>query len=435
MEEKTYVIAPVCSDLNRGDQALVWETKILAETAGYKGKYFCVSSSSFEQTKNNMNMLPVGPILEHPSRKYKKNDNIKGGMALKMKWGIVAVFDFITKALLLNNITRAVGTLFLSKEQKKTLQIFKNTDAVFVKGGGFIHAYGGITAPYYIFFILYHINLALSLKKDVYILPNSFGPFNGLFVKRMVKKMLSKCKCVFSRESVSQDMLQSELKVKSQLFPDLAFYLKASCENADNLKTKYNLNVNMPLVAVTLRPYRFPGTDNPKQKYIEYKNEMATFLKMLFKNGYMPVIVEHTLAVNDHEKDIFCIEDVCLQLNKDEYRLISNDDFTCADLKAIYELCDYVVGTRFHSVIFSLSANIPGIAITYGGNKGQGIMKDIGLQEYAIPIEEVSAIKLTKAFESLILEKINVVEKINTYNEKKIYKYQEMLDMIKEKEV
>lgn len=47
MEENTYVIAPVCSDLNRGDQALVWETKELAEAAGYKGKYFCVSAADW----------------------------------------------------------------------------------------------------------------------------------------------------------------------------------------------------------------------------------------------------------------------------------------------------------------------------------------------------------------------------------------------------
>lgn len=435
MKEKTYIIAPVCSDLNRGDQALVWESKVLAETAGYKGKYFCVSASAFEQTKKNMNMLPIIPVLEHPSRKYKNNDNIKGGISLKIKWGIVAVFDFLTKALLLNKFTRAFGTCFLSKEQQKTLQTFKNADAVFVKGGGFVHAYGGITAPYYIFFILYHINLALSLKKDVYILPNSFGPFDGLLVKKMVKKTLAKCKCVFARESVSQDMLRNELNINAQLFPDLAFYLKSSCKKTADLKTKYNLDVNIPLVAVTLRPYRFPGTDNPKQKYVEYKNEMVKFLKMLFEKGYMPVIVEHTLAVNDHEKDICCINDVCSQLNEKEYIIVSDDNFTCRDLKAIYELCDYVVGTRFHSVIFSLSANIPGIAITYGGNKGQGIMKDIGVQEYAIPIEEVSATKLIQVFDGLVLAESEIVKKISDYNAKKKNEYQHMIDVIKEKEV
>ena len=29
--DKKYIIIPGCSDLNRGDQALVWETKRLAE--------------------------------------------------------------------------------------------------------------------------------------------------------------------------------------------------------------------------------------------------------------------------------------------------------------------------------------------------------------------------------------------------------------------
>lgn len=37
---KKYIIIPRCSDLNRGDQVLVWETKHIAERAGYKGTFY-----------------------------------------------------------------------------------------------------------------------------------------------------------------------------------------------------------------------------------------------------------------------------------------------------------------------------------------------------------------------------------------------------------
>ncbi|MFW6016293.1 MAG: polysaccharide pyruvyl transferase family protein, partial [bacterium] len=83
-----------------------------------------------------------------------------------------------------------------------------------------------------------------------------------------------------------------------------------------------------------------------------------------------------------------------------------------------YSLFDYIVGTRFHSVIFSLSNSIPGIAISYAGNKSYGIMHDIGLDEYVIDIREVSYNLLKEKFDSLINNEIDVKNKIKIYNNK-----------------
>lgn len=127
----------------------------------------------------------------------------------------------------------------------------------------------------------------------------------------------------------------------------------------------------------------------------------------------MPVIIEHTLAVNSHENDGACIKDVTSMLEKHEYCIVSDEDFNCHDLKkSVYSFCDYIVGTRFHSVIFSLSSCVPGIAITYAGNKGQGIMSDIGLKDYSIPIGDVRFNSLVDLFTDVVTNKEQVVDKI-----------------------
>jgi colanic acid/amylovoran biosynthesis protein len=59
------------------------------------------------------------------------------------------------------------------------------------------------------------------------------------------------------------------------------------------------------------------------------------------------------------------------------------------------------VGTRFHSVIFSLTSCVPSIAIGYGGNKAKGIMADFNMPDFTIPIEAVSAEKLKQMFAHL----------------------------------
>ena len=47
-----YLIIPDCGDQNRGDQALVWETKRLAEDAGFVGKYIMIASTELTQSKS-----------------------------------------------------------------------------------------------------------------------------------------------------------------------------------------------------------------------------------------------------------------------------------------------------------------------------------------------------------------------------------------------
>src|SRR5690606_20950437 len=119
--------------------------------------------------------------------------------SLKLKWGIVAVFDLLVSLLMLTGFFRFLLMPFQSREKKDAYQVFRNCEAVFVKGGGFVHFYGGMTALYYAYFSLYHIFYAARFKKKIYFMPNSMGPFEGPLIKWIVKKAISKCEFVAVR--------------------------------------------------------------------------------------------------------------------------------------------------------------------------------------------------------------------------------------------
>lgn len=400
-----YIILPGCDDGNRGDQALVWETKKIAENAGFVGEFsmLCAPDDLIHSKKEGINTL--NPILGHPSRKFKNKDNSKYTFLLLLKWGSVAIGDWIGSSLIHNAFTRKLIYPFLSSETKKTLKAFKECKACFVKGGGFIHSYGKITDIYTMYYFLYHIRLANALQKPVYIMPNSFGPFIAPTVKKQVKKTLSQCRLVTTRESVSSKML-SDIGINNQIFPDLAFGLKKNTIDVFELQEVKNLAGNRSLIGVTARPYRFPNCENSDEKYKNYVYSLGQFCNWLFNNGYFPVLIEHVLSNNTNEKDIKGIEDVANYLKEQEYYILSNKKYNCRDLKYIYSQMDAVIGTRFHSVIFSLSENVPCLAITYGGNKGIGIMSDIGLDEYSIAIEDVTFEELKSKF-ALLTENLD----------------------------
>lgn len=429
------VILPANNDLNRGDQALIWQTIEVAKRSGLDGEFYMLAEKeSLTQQSQSIGIKVLNPILKHPGRKFKSNKNNDYNIKLLLKWGSVALFDMIGSLLIFPKVTRTILYPFLSKKSKQTLNTIKESEACFVKGGGFIHSSGKLTDSYTIYYLLFHILLAQSFRKPVYVMPNSFGPFQGFRVEWLVRKVLSRCELVTVRESISQKML-SDIGVESQLYPDLGFSLNKNERSNDELVELRKLYPNRELVAITARPYRFPGSSDPKTKYENYINNMVLFSKWLFENDYLPVFIDHTLSETTHESDKSCILEITSKLKNDEYSLIENKDYTSRDLKAIYSGFNYVVGTRFHSVIFALSESVPSIAITYGGNKGQGIMKDLGLADYAISMSEFDAEKAIQSFVKLSRNQETIRLKLQNQRQIIERKHHELSEWLKEKQL
>jgi colanic acid/amylovoran biosynthesis protein len=183
-----FVILPTCSDLNRGDQALVWQTMDMAKKAGCDGTFYMLASDK-DSTKQSqaIGIRILAPILKHPSRKFKSQDNNEYNLKLIVKWGSVAIVDLLVSLFLLIRFTRMIIFPLLPKNEKQTLKTIEESNACFVKGGGFIHSSGKITDSYTVYYQLFHILLAQSLNKPVYVMPNSFGPFPGLGIAWLYK--------------------------------------------------------------------------------------------------------------------------------------------------------------------------------------------------------------------------------------------------------
>ncbi|PIC99890.1 polysaccharide pyruvyl transferase family protein [Sporosarcina sp. P29] len=430
---KKNVILPANNDLNRGDQALIWQTIEVARKAGFVGEYYMLAEKeSLTEQSKAIGIKVLYPILKHPSRKFKNNENNNYDIKLLIQWGSVALFDLLGSLLILPKITRSIIQPFLSRKTKQTIKTIKESEACFVKGGGFIHSSGRFTDSYTIYYLVFHILLAQSFKKPIYVMPNSFGPFKGFGVEWLVRKVLDRCELVTVRESISQEML-SDIGVKSELFPDLGFSLEKAKRSNDELIKLRMEYPNHELVAITARPYRFPGSNSPKQKYKSYLENMIVFSKWLYENNYLPVFVDHTLSETTHESDRSCILEITSKLKTHEYSFIQNKDYTSRDLKAIYSGFDYVVGTRFHSVIFAMSEGIPSIAVTYGGNKGQGIMKDLGLGEYAISMSEFNSDKAKEIFIMLCNNQESIRLELKRQKEIIVKKHIDLSKKIKEK--
>jgi colanic acid/amylovoran biosynthesis protein len=125
----------------------------------------------------------------------------------------------------------------------------------------------------------------------------------------------------------------------------------------------------------------------------------------------------HTLGPSAHENDEIAVKEVVNKVQaKERCRIIKDFNLNCYDMMQLYSQCSYFIGTRFHSVIFAQNQNVPTISISYGGNKGTGIMADLGLSQYVLSIDEVEFSTLKNLFSSLEKNTDSYIEKLTERN-------------------
>ncbi|MFA0182681.1 hypothetical protein OAW_01835 [Vibrio cyclitrophicus ZF170] len=429
------VVAPACTDLNRGDQALVWESVYFAndlEPGNVDCRIIDTGDTPEErelqtsQTENEGFKL-LRNVLGHPRRGKTLNSNkVHDGVGMLLFMAINALKDFLCLNLLL--LFPKYHRLFLRDSNK--IDCFKfivESDYIFIKGGGFLHTYGSLSDFYYIWYQTYYMLLGYRLNKKVIILPNSFGPFTQkTLATKYLTFILSKCTKIYVREKISLSILQNELKLDNASYaPDFGYFINPiECDDFDYLDS-----IKRTKVAITARPYRFPKSDDPKKKYSEYISSLAQFSDWLTTEKNCDVyFITQVKGPSAHEDDNIAISDV-QALTKFPNRHIDIDgDYR--QLANLYSKFDVVTGTRFHSVIFSQVYGVPAFAIAYGGNKSRGIMRELGLEEYVVDIEDSNPELLIAMYEKLELNKSDYLHTLSLANENNAAQRKLMLEEV-----
>ncbi|TMP14478.1 hypothetical protein CWC02_18505 [Pseudoalteromonas sp. S2721] len=407
------VIVPACTDLNRGDQALVWEAAYLLKHAiNEKVDISIVDYGNTDEDRERQSRQTKSAgfkvfrnIVENPKRIISESTvhSSKFGIILA---GLLAVVDFIRHFLVLClPFELLFKLLFPNKEHQKTFRVIKNSDSIVVKGGGFLHTYGKVEDLYYLWFGLYYLLLGKRLNKKLIVLPNSIGPITGFSNRLFTRWVLNKCDLLYVRERVSLDFCHKIGINNAKYAFDLGYYAEESLPTALNKELVNDcinkLSKEKTNIGITVRPYRFPSAENPTERYENYINSIATFCNKNKENSAYHFIVQ-VQGPSAHETDMIAINDVISKLESDVEYTVIDIDINYKEIMTVYSKFDLLLGTRFHSVIFSQVQGVPAAAIAYGGNKTHGIMKEINLDEYVIDINEITAPDLQAIFTKLI---------------------------------
>jgi colanic acid/amylovoran biosynthesis protein len=286
--------------------------------------------------------------------------------------------------------------LWLPKEVRHVVQRYVDADLIVAVGGGYL--LGGKTPKsiYTTIHLLHPMILSRILGKPTVLFSQSFGPYKYGVERQLLRHVVTRCVVLaLAREDQSLQFLSNIGVSNATRSVDSAFLLSANGATS-NLRQDLGLSHNQLIIGVTVRDWLDPvGQDR-------YEDAIAGVVDYLIsEHGAFIVFIPQVTATFFNDDDRVTARSVAKRVIHKDGNYLLEVELDCHQLKAVYEDIDFLIGTRFHSVIFSLISRVPSLVVQYNYKAG-GIMLDLGLGEWVVNIEDCTTPTLAALVSQLL---------------------------------
>ncbi len=254
--------------------------------------------------------------------------------------------------------------LFGGERAKRFVEVMENTAAVVDVSGYALGSNWGIAKT---IFYLTRIAVAHSAGAAVYLMPQSFGPFDykgvtAAFVHRMIRKKLGYAQVIMCREKAGYDLLLNKYKLKNLVLePDLVLQnMGVNVENIyKQLPPNKGLAVEQNSVAV-IPNKKTMQYGNPQKLYSMYQR----IIEVLRQQGKQVYLLYHSA------EDLEICRKIKEQYFQDEsFVVVVERELSCLEFDDLVSRFDFIIASRFHAVVHAyrnaIPAIVPGWAVKY----------------------------------------------------------------------
>lgn len=381
---KRIIISHVYSSDNKGDAAL---TSILIKDLKKQFPKAVITISKLE--------APQGQGIFEGVREYPAFMhyalNKPGGPLAKLIYTLYMIPATLAWAAWF----KATGRhLYLAPELRRIAVTYAAADLIVAVGGGYIRSRKGLANRWNIPLLLHPLLFGHILGKPTVLYSQSIGPFVHSYEPALVTFVLRRMTLILLREDTSVALATKlGLTENVQRAIDSGFLLTSTAK-LDVHKT-YGIPPGKTLLGVTVRDWlRGDAQAN-------YERHVAAALDTIIKDLGVHVLFIPQVTASKGDDDRQVSRRVYSHMTQITAATVINSSPNHHRIKAIYDGLDALLGTRFHSVIFSLTSYVPVLAIEYE-HKTSGIMRDLNLQRWVIKIEEATSEKLTTGLRALM---------------------------------
>lgn len=270
------------------------------------------------------------------------------------------------------------------RETFKKIQVLKKADLLISGGGGLLQdAYStkiiSGPIPYYSLIVL----LAKLWRTKVMFFSQGIGPVTSPYGKQLVKRIANKVDLITVRDAESKQLLDKLGVNKPDIIvtADIVFAFQTKETNTSRLDKLLPSNKG-PFVAVSVRPW-FDQED--------YLKRIADTLDLLITTKHITPVFIPMEGVHDYNTAL----KVAGQMTHHQQCILITPGLNSNDMIQLLKRCQFTIGMRLHSLIFSILAAIPYIGIVYDP-KVESLMKMSDMNEFSIPMNSINPVEMAK---------------------------------------
>jgi colanic acid/amylovoran biosynthesis protein len=291
----------------------------------------------------------------------------------------------------------------LGTELKEVVRRLEDTDVVIPVGGGYLRGKKGFTSTVELALLLHLLVISKMLGKPVILHSQSIGPFGNRLQAVMASKVLRRVDLIIAREDITTEILES-LGVTANVVRSVDAGFVFQPAGTSDLRQRLNISDDSLVIGITVRQWLDKaGQDRYEQAVAEFADAMIDL------HQAHVVFIPQVTSEYHNDDDRVASHRVASRMRRQALVVTAKHDHRAT--KVLYGGLNVLVGTRFHSVIFSLTSMVPALAIEYE-HKTSGIMRDLGLDEWVLDIREVTGDKLIDRFESMLEHRSEYLEQL-----------------------
>jgi colanic acid/amylovoran biosynthesis protein len=286
--------------------------------------------------------------------------------------------------------------LYLPQYLRMVADIYEQADLIVPVGGGYIRSRKGLRNRWNIPLLLHPLLFGYLLDKPTVLYAQSMGPFQTKLENILVAYVLKRMTLILLREDTSLALL-ADLGVTNNVSRAIDSGFLQQSGDALNVRKLYHIPADKLLVGVTVRSWLAGEAQQ------NYEKAVAGALDELVVTSNAHVVFVPQVTATKGDDDRLISHRVQGLMHNTKATTLIDDEPDHYRIKAIYDKLDILLGTRFHSVIFSLTSFVPVLAIEYE-HKTSGIMHDLQLEDWVVKIEDATTENLTKLLQKLVHE-------------------------------
>ena len=300
-------------------------------------------------------------------------------------------------------VLRTLCVLRSKKELLEAETIYKNTDLMIDISG---YALGSNWSKETCNRYLDHLEFAKAFHIPIYLMPQSFGPFDfrgreGKKIEQRIRKLLPTVKTIYVRERKGYEELKRKYCLNNVF---LANDIVLNNSEID-LKNIYRKLPDMLLPDImpgsialipNQRNYTVASEEQVQEIYIK-------IIKKLLHNNYKVYLISHS------EVDIEICRELKNKFEQEAHVIFVDRELNCLEFSEIIKQFEFVIASRFHSIVHAFRNGIPCIALGWA-TKYYELMKMFDQEQYMVDLRhEIKVDELEETIDSMILEREEVL--------------------------